>query len=151
MQAGLVLKDGQLHRWSATDPGVLGPGVPTPFRSMLYGPSADGRSVVSAVEGRVFDTGAWPPRPTGVRFAHPGWQRSKDPWMEQSPDGRFTVTWIWTPGSDARLWRLPRPHSRPPLPPAELARQPQRKDYFQFAQFDPRGTRAVLWGHQHAR
>ena len=24
----------------------------------------------SQVDGRVFDTGAWPPRPTGVRFAH---------------------------------------------------------------------------------
>ena len=76
MRTALAIKDGQLHRWSATNPGVLGPGVPTPFRSMLYGPSADGRSVISQVEGRVFDTGAWPPRPSGVRFAHPGWQRS---------------------------------------------------------------------------
>jgi WD40 repeat protein/Flp pilus assembly protein TadD len=150
MQAGLVLKDSQLHRWSATDPGVLGSGVPAPFRSMLYGPSADGRSVLSPVDGRVFDTGAWPPRPSGVRFAHPGWQRSQGPWMEQSPDGRFTVTWLWTPGSDARLWRLPRPHSRPTLPLAELARRPLRKEYYQFAQFDPRVTVAVLWGHQQA-
>src|SRR5262249_24983070 len=73
MRTGLVIKDDQLHRWSATNPGVLGPGVPTPFRTMLDGPSADGRSVVSPADGRVFDTGAWPPRPSGVRFAHPGW------------------------------------------------------------------------------
>jgi serine/threonine protein kinase/WD40 repeat protein/Flp pilus assembly protein TadD len=148
MRTGLVVKEGQVHRWSAAEPGVLGPGLPTPFRSMLYGPSADGRSVISPVAGRVFDTGAWPPRPSGVRFAHPGWARSTGPWMEQSPDGQFLATWIWTAGSDARLWRLPRPHSRPTLPLAELARQPQRRDYQQFAQFDPRGTVAVLWAHQ---
>ena len=148
MRTGLAIKDGQLHRWSAAEPGVLGPGVPTPFRSMHYGPSADGRSVISPAEGRVFDTGAWPPRPSGVRFAHPGWQRSPDAWTAQSPDGRFTATWIWNSGSDRRLWRLPRPHSRPALPPAELARQPERTDYYHAAQFDPRGTSAVLWWHQ---
>src|SRR5207253_312373 len=96
MRTALAIKDGQLHRWSATNPGVLGPGVPAPFRFMLYGPAADGRSVVSPTEGRVFDTGTWPPRPSGVRFAHPAWQRSNDAHLEQSPDGRFTATWIWS-------------------------------------------------------
>src|SRR5207247_7895888 len=128
--------------------GVLGPGAPSPFRSMFYGPSADGRSVISPVEGRSFDTGAWPPRPSGVRFAHPGWQRSPNARMEQSPDGRFTATWIWGGGGDGRLWRLPRPHSRPALPPAEVARQPERTSSYHAAQFDLRGTSAVLWSHQ---
>jgi serine/threonine protein kinase/WD40 repeat protein/tetratricopeptide (TPR) repeat protein len=145
MRTALVIKDGQLHRWSATKPAVLGPGVPTPFRVMLNGPAADGRSVTSPVEGRVFDTGAWPPRPTGVRFAHPGWQGSSGACLEQSPDGRFTATWVWGDRGDARLWRLPRPPSRPALPPAEFARQPERPDDHLFAQFDPRGTSAVLW------
>src|SRR5262249_59203452 len=129
MRTGLVVKDGQLHCWSAADPGVLGPSVPTPFRSMHYAPSADGRSVISVTEGRVFDTGAWPPRPSGVRFPHPGSPRSRDTWSAQSPDGRFTATWIWQSDSDRRLWRLPRPPSRPALPPAALLRQPARPDY----------------------
>jgi hypothetical protein len=93
MRTGLVVRDYQLHRWSAAEPGVLGPGVPTPFRFMLYSPSADGRSVTAANDGRVFDTGAWPPRASGVRLTHPGWQRSQSAFMEQSPDGRFTATW----------------------------------------------------------
>jgi WD40 repeat protein/tetratricopeptide (TPR) repeat protein len=147
MRTGLAIKDDQLHRWSAAEPGVLGPGVPTPFRAMLYGPAADGRSVISQTEGRVFDTGAWPPRPTGVRFAHPGWQRSPNAWMEQSTDGRFTATWISQGGGDGRLWRLPRPHSRPALPPAESARQPERRNSSHAAQFDPRGTSALFWFH----
>jgi WD40 repeat protein/tetratricopeptide (TPR) repeat protein len=147
MRTGLVVKDGQLHRWSASEPGVLGPGIATPFRSMHYGPSADGRSVISVTDGRVFDTGAWPPRPSGVRFAHPGWQRSPTPWAAQSPDGRFTATWIWQPESDRRLWRLPRPHSRPALPLAELARQPERPADHLFAQFDPHGTSVALWAN----
>ena len=69
MRTALVIKDGQIHRWSAMKPGVLGPGVPTPF-SMMYarGPSADGRSVISLSEGRVFDIGAWPPRPIASRW-----------------------------------------------------------------------------------
>ena len=117
MRTGLAIKDDQLHRWSATEPGVLGPGVPTPFRSMHYGPSADGRSVISPVDGRVFDTGAWPPRPSGVRFAHPGWQRSADAWTEQSPDGRFAATWIWQPESDAATLAAP-PAPQPARAPA---------------------------------
>ena len=76
MRTALVIKDGQLHRWSAAKPGVLGPGVPTPFSSMCEDRPPDGRSVMS-IEGRLFDTGAWPPRPTGVRFAHTGWQDSE--------------------------------------------------------------------------
>jgi WD40 repeat protein/tetratricopeptide (TPR) repeat protein len=144
-RTGLAVKDGQFHRWSAAEPGVLGPGTPTPFQSMHYGPSADGRSVISVADGRVFDTGTWPPRPSGVRFPHPGWQRSPGAWSAQSPDGRFTATWIWQRDSDQRLWRLPRPHSRPAIPPAELARQPERPDDKYDARFDPHGASAVLW------
>jgi WD40 repeat protein len=144
MRTALAIKDGQLHRWSAARPGVLGPGVPTPFRSMNDSPSADGRSVTSD-EGRVFDTGAWPPRPTGVRFAHPGSQADG---MEQSPDGRFATTWFPIGAGAGRLWRLPRPHSRPSLQSAEFARQPERPDYHLFAQFDSRGTNAILWASQ---
>ena len=113
MRTGLAIKDDQLHRWSATEPGVLGPGVPTPFRAMLYGPAADGRSVISQSEGRVFDTGAWPPRPSGVRFAHPGWQRSPDAWTKQSPDGRFTATWD---ANVRRRWARRATLAAPPAP-----------------------------------
>jgi WD40 repeat protein len=145
MRTGLAIKDDRLHRWSAAEPGVLGPGIPTPFRSMHYGPAADGRSVISRVDGRVFDTGAWPPRPTGARFAHPGLQRSGDAWAKQSPDGRFTATWIAQSDSERRVWRLPRPPSRTALPSTELARQPDRVWDYHFAGFDPRGASAVLW------
>src|SRR5262249_6851933 len=149
LRTALAIKDGQLHRWSNTGPDGLGPGVPTPFRSMHPGPSVDGRSVVSLTDGRVFDTGAWPPRPTGVRYVHPAWQRSTDACMKQSPDGRFTTTWIWSyAGGEGRLWRLPRPHSRSTLPPAELDRRPERTDYVHDAQFDPSGTSAVLWSYR---
>jgi serine/threonine protein kinase/tetratricopeptide (TPR) repeat protein len=150
MRSALAIKDGQLHRWSATNPGVLSPGVPAPFRSMHDGPSADGRSVVSPTEGRVFDTGTWPPRPSGMRFAHPAWQRSDDARMQQSPDGRFTTTWIWSHSAGGRLWRLPHPPSRPALPPAEFARHSEPTDYIRAAQFDPRGTSAILWSYRMA-
>jgi serine/threonine protein kinase/Flp pilus assembly protein TadD len=149
MRTALAIKDGRLHRWSATKPGVLGPGIPTPFRSMLDAPSADGRSVVS-VEGRVFDTGTWPPRPSGARFAQPEWQRDFAGNMEQSPDGRFTATWHWGHEGGGRLWRLPRPHSRPTLPLSAFARQSERADYIQAAQFNPRGTSAALWSYRQA-
>jgi WD40 repeat protein/Flp pilus assembly protein TadD len=151
MRNALTIKDGQLHRWSVTNPGVLGPGVPAPFRSMHDGPAADGRSVVSPTEGRVFDTGTWPPRPSGTRFSHPAWQRSSDACLQQSPDGRFTTTWTWSPPHrDGRLWRLPRPPSRPTLPPAEFARQSQRTAYILAAQFNPHGTNAILWSYRAA-
>ncbi len=149
MQTALVIGDGQIHRWSFANPGVLGPGVPTPFRSMHDNPSADGRSVIVPTEGRVFDTGAWPPRPSGVRFAHPGWLNEG---TEQcSPDGRFVATWPFNRASlDRRLWRLPRPHSRPPLPPAERARRADRGDGYMRAEFDSRGEAAVLWSREQA-
>jgi serine/threonine protein kinase/WD40 repeat protein len=150
MRTALAIKDGQLHRWFATKPGILGPGVSAPFRSMHDGPSADGRSVVSPTEGRVFDTGTWPPRPSGVRFAHPDWQRSVSACMEQSPDGRFTTTWLWNPAGGGRLWRLPRPHSRPALSPAESDRQPERADSIHDGLFNPRGTSAILWSYRKA-
>jgi WD40 repeat protein/Flp pilus assembly protein TadD len=149
MQTALAIKDGQLHRWSTAQPGVLGAGIPSTFPSMHDSPSADGRSVVSP-EGRVFDTGAWPPRPSGVRFAHPDWQRDPESLLGQSPDGRFTMTWLWGAARGGRLWRVPRPNSRPALPAAEFARQPQRTGDHLFAQFDPRGTSAVLWANPRA-
>ena len=148
MRTALVIKDGDVHRWSATDPGVLGPGVPTPFHHMHDGHSADGRSVISPIEGRVFDIGAWPPRPSGVRFVHPGWQQTLNAFKEESGDGRFTATSILSDGGGVRLWRLPRPHSRPPLPPTEFVRLSERTDYYNSAQFDPRGSSAILWGSQ---
>src|SRR5262249_24582201 len=78
-------------------------------------------------------------------------QRSTDACMKQSPDGRFTTTWIWSyAGGEGRLWRLPRPHSRSTLPPAELDRRPERTDYVHDAQFDPSGTSAVLWSYRRA-
>jgi serine/threonine protein kinase/WD40 repeat protein/tetratricopeptide (TPR) repeat protein len=143
LRTAIVIKDGQLHRWSASKPDTLGSGVPAPFRSMHENPSADGRSVVSS-EGRVFDTGAWPPRPTGVRFEHPGWQREGNAYLEQSPDGQFATTWLPGEVSGSRLWRLPRPHSRP----AASDRQPESADYIPDALFDPRGTSAVLWSYR---
>jgi WD40 repeat protein/tetratricopeptide (TPR) repeat protein len=153
MRTGLAIKDDQLHRWSASEPGVLGQGTPAPFRTMHYGPAADGRSVISQSEGRVFDTGAWPPRPSGVRFAHPGSQRSQDASTGQSPDGRFAATWNANNSvgaGDGRLWRLPRPHSRPALSPAEIVRQPERQLDYLFASFESRGPMAVLWSRQRA-
>ncbi|QDV37669.1 serine/threonine-protein kinase [Tautonia plasticadhaerens] len=145
MRTALVIKDDQLHRWSATTPEVLGPGIPTPFRSMFYGRSADGRSVTSQVDGRFHDTGTWPPRPSGVRFNHPGWQRSDNAWWEQSPGGRFAASWVGIGEGGGRLWRLPRPHSRPALSPAESARRPGRTAAYSDAEFDPSGAGAILW------
>jgi serine/threonine protein kinase/WD40 repeat protein/Flp pilus assembly protein TadD len=148
MRTALVIKDGQFHRWSVTNPGALGPGVPAPFRKMRERPAPDGRSVISLEESRTFDTGAWPPRPSGVRFADPQWLNFKDGKEQYSPDGRFIATWPISGGNNRRLWRLPRPHSRPPLPPAELARLLQRKDYYRSAQLDLRAGSAILWGFE---
>jgi WD40 repeat protein len=151
LRTALAIKNSQLHRWSATNPGVLGPGIPTPFRSMHYGPSADGRFVVSPTDGRLYDTGTWPPRPSGVRFAHPGWQRTRadsNSWIEHSPDGRFTATWLRTHANQCRLWRLPRPHSRPTLPPHEWARPTERAVNSHNARFAPGGTSVVLWSRR---
>jgi eukaryotic-like serine/threonine-protein kinase len=145
MTAALAIKDGQVYRWSATKPGELGPNVPTPFRSMFDCPSADGRSIISPTDGRLYDTGAWPPRPSGTRFGHPGWQRNVNAVAAQSPDGRFATTWIWEEAGEGRLWRLPHPPSRPPLPPADFARQPERNDYYQSARFDQLGMAAAFW------
>jgi hypothetical protein len=152
MRTALAIKDGQLHRWSVTASGVLGPGVPGPFRQALERPSPDGRSVTSLLEGRVYDAGAWPPRPSGVRLAHPGWLRPVV-WNAQnevlsngqfSPDGRFIATWSVDGGYDWRLWRLPRPHSRPPPAASERVREPQQPAAYFRAAFDARGTRIVL-------
>jgi serine/threonine protein kinase/WD40 repeat protein len=142
MRTALAIKDGHLHRWFAGTPGKPGPGVPSPFRAMLNGSAADGRFVFSPVEGRVFDTAAWPPRPSGVRFVDPGGVVC----LEHSADGRFTATWLSHEGSiDGRLWRLPRPHSRPPLPQADAARQPERGAHYDAALLDGGGTSAILW------
>jgi WD40 repeat protein/Flp pilus assembly protein TadD len=148
MRTALVIKDGQVHRWSVTNPGALGPGVPAPFRNMRQRPAPDGRSAISLGDGRVFDTGAWPPRPSGVRFAHPQWLDAHASKEEYSPDGRFVATWSLAGGNDARHWRLPRSHSRSPLPVAELARLPERKDYYRSAKFDLRARSVVLGGLQ---
>jgi serine/threonine protein kinase/WD40 repeat protein/Flp pilus assembly protein TadD len=148
MSTALVIKDGQLHRLSATNPGLLGPAVPTPFRLMLYGSAADGRSLISETDGRLFDTGAWPPRASGVRFAHPGWQPSADGLLKQSMDGRFAATWLWGHADSGRLWRHPRPHSRPALSTTESVRLPQSMNLNRYAQFDPRGNTAILWSHR---
>jgi WD40 repeat protein len=149
-RAALAIVGGQIHRWSVARPGVLEPGVPAPFRSMQYEPAPDGRSVISGREGRLFDVGAWPPRPSGVRFAHPGLLSDGILARGQyAADGRFVATSQPTGANDLRLWRLPRPHSRPPLPPADVTRLPERNDYYFFAQFDRRGTRASLAGRSH--
>jgi WD40 repeat protein len=147
MRTALVIKDGQVHRWSVANPGALGPGVPAPFQKLRERPAPDGRSVISVGDGRVFDTGAWPPRPSGVRVAHPQWPDiyAKE---QYSPDERYLATWFLSGEADRRLWRLPRPHSRPPLPPAELARLPERKDYYRSARFDLRARSAIHWGFQ---
>jgi serine/threonine protein kinase/WD40 repeat protein/predicted Zn-dependent protease len=144
MQSALAIKDGQLHRWSAAKPGEFAPGIPAPFRSMHDSPSADGRSVFSPVDGRYFDIGTWPPRATGVRFTQWDWQVG----MEQSPDGRFTMTWNPIDDCAGRLWRMPRSHSRPALSLVELSRQLQRVEYHLIGRFDPHGASAALWGKQ---
>jgi serine/threonine protein kinase/WD40 repeat protein/Flp pilus assembly protein TadD len=155
LRTALVIKDGQVHRWSVTNAGGLGPGFPAPFRMMYNEPAPDGRTVISLDEGRAFDIGAWPPRRSGVRFAHPGWLHevfvstayhglfSNE---QFSSDGRFIATWpVYHGGNDRRLWRLPHPHSRTPLPLTELARLPERTKHFHFARLDLRGTGAILW------
>jgi serine/threonine protein kinase/WD40 repeat protein/Flp pilus assembly protein TadD len=148
MRTALVIKDGQVHRWSVTNPGALGPGVPAPFRQMRERPAPDGRSAISFRDGRFFDTGAWPPRPSGVRFAHPQWLDLDVYWAHEqySSDGRLFATWTGASENDRRLWRLPRPHSRPPLPPSEQTRLKDRKDYYRTAQLDSRAGTAILGG-----
>src|SRR5262249_27111394 len=148
MRTALVIKDSHVHRWSLPQPGVLGPGVPAPFHRMHERPAPDGRSAISLEDGRVFDTGAWPSRPSGGRFADPQWLDFTAGKEQYSPDGRFIATWHLRGAHDRRLWRLPRPHSRPPLPPAELSRLPQRKDYYRSAQLDLRAGSAILWGFE---
>jgi serine/threonine protein kinase/WD40 repeat protein/tetratricopeptide (TPR) repeat protein len=151
LRTALVIIEGQVHRWSVTNPGVFGPGVPTPFPLMHESPSPDGRSVISRPEGRVFDTGAWPPRPSGIRFAHPGWQQEEYATEKYSPDGRFLVTWLkgrsvgnLMTGEVWRLWRLPHPHSRPSLPASEWGRESQQPALYGRAAFDAQGTRVAL-------
>ena len=143
MRTALLIKDGRVYRWSVRNPGVLGPGVPAPFRLMANDPAPDGRSLISVDEGRLFDTGAWPPRPSAARIAHPGWLNEGG--VQFSPDGRFLASWVKDGRGDRRLWRLPRPHSRPARWRAEPVSQPNREDEFDLAQFDSHGAVAVLW------
>ena len=110
---------------------------------MANDPAPDGRTVISVDEGRLYDTGAWPPRPSAARIAHPGWLNEGG--VQFSPDRRFLASWVKDGRGDRRLWRLPRPHSRPPRPRAESASQPKRTDEFDLAQFDGHGAVAVLW------
>ncbi len=159
-RTALVIKDDQIHRWSVMNPGVVGPGLPSPFRMMYREPATDGRSVISLEQGRVYDVGAWPPRPSGVRFAHPGWVNQvydgglvKDAESREkySSDERFVATWAYLrSGVDRRLWRLPRPRSRTSLSPADFAPPPKQRNFYEFAQFDPHGETAVLYWHQEA-
>jgi WD40 repeat protein len=147
MQRGLAYQDGALHRWSMESKGRLESGVSSTLRQ-LSSPAPDGRSVVSKTDGRVFDVGAWPPRPTGVRFAHPAWSAG---WshVECTTDGRFMATGVGG-RFQTRLWRMPRPLSRPSLPESELNRQPYRHGTYDWAEFDAKGAHAVLyvWGNQ---
>ncbi len=160
MQTAKLIQDGQIHRWSAPLPalpqrvgegsgGVLGQGIPAPFVQMSHGPTPDGRSNISVKDGRVFDTGAWLPRPTGVLFAHPG---LLDNWgivfgsMLHSPDSRFLATSVGHAGFDRRCWRLPRAHSRPALPQAEIARLPIQEEWWgSEVVFDRQVKHAVLY------
>jgi WD40 repeat protein/Flp pilus assembly protein TadD len=151
LRSALVIRDGHVQRWSVGTPGVPGPGEPAPFRVVFEESAPDGRSVVSCDEGRVFDSGAWPPRASGVRFIHPGWLRDDYHRVKYSPDGRFLTTWSESGLTDRRLWRLPHPHGRPLPSHGELARQQERRDYYMFAQFDPQRTGAVLWWRGHLR
>jgi len=88
---------------------------PAPFRSMLDGPSAE-RSIrdLSGRRGRAYDTGAWPPRPSGVRFPPPAGSCVRA-LMAQSRERRFTATWLtWVramptlaaPRRTAGRWRI---------------------------------------------
>jgi WD40 repeat protein/tetratricopeptide (TPR) repeat protein len=151
MRTALAIKDGRIHRWSVTKPGVLDLGVPTPFRFMLDEAAPDGRSVVSRNDYRVFDTGAWPPRASGIRFAQAAWRSERGEYnaARYSPDGRFIASWSLASKNGRRLWRIPRSSSRPPLPPAEIAHLPERSDYYYFARFDRNAMRAVLWWRSH--
>ena len=145
MRTGLAIKDDQLHRWSAAEPGVLGPGIPTPFRAMLYGPSADGRSVISA------------DRRPGLRhrgLAAPAVRRALRPpgmaavpgaWTEQSPDGRFAATWISKAGATGDSGGSPGPTAGP-RSARRAGTATGTHAHLQYAgQFDPRGASAVLW------
>lgn len=118
MQSGLVVADGQVHRW--TTAGAFGPGVAAPVSGLKWCFGPDERTVIGAQTGRVFDIGVWPPRPSGVRFADPGWLREESPLAEFTAAGRLLATWIHgvRPSElsvcDRRLWQIPRSHSRPP-------------------------------------
>ncbi len=159
-RTALVIKDDQIHRWSVMNPGVVGPGLSTPFRMMYREPAPDGRSVISLEQGRVYDVGAWPPRPSRVRFAHPGWVNNvyngdlvqeAESREKYSSDERFVATWAYLrSGVDRRLWRLPRPRSRTSLSPADFGPPSRQRNFYEFAQFDPHGATAVLYWHQEA-
>ena len=141
MQTGLLAQEGMIHRWSMANPTRLEPGTPSPLR-YIAAPTPDGRSAVSFTDARVFDVGTWPPRPSGVRFPHPAWTHE---WgqVDFSIDGRIATTTV-AGGEQARLWRMPRPHSRPPLPDADRGR-PMVPGPFDWAALDPTGAHAVLY------
>ncbi len=107
--------------------------------------------MISAGEGRAFDSAAWPPRPSGVTFAHPGWLEEGLGFgsLAYSRDGRLLATAVGLPGYDRRCWRLPRPHSRPPLPLAESARLSlsSERRWDRTVLIDPRGAKALLGGY----
>jgi WD40 repeat protein/tetratricopeptide (TPR) repeat protein len=159
-RTALVIKDDQIHRWSVINPGVVGPGLSTPFRMMYREPAPDGRSVIALEQGRVYDAGAWPPRPSGVRFAHPDWVngvfndfrfQDAESCEKYSSDERFIATWaLMRSEVDRRLWRLPRPRGRSPMSPADFGPPSKQRNSYEFAQFDPHGETVVLYWHQEA-
>ncbi|HET6575608.1 MAG TPA: protein kinase, partial [Fimbriiglobus sp.] len=138
-------ENGLIHRWSAPGAGEIGPTVGLPFRLPPEGVhSPDGRALVGASDRRLLDTGAWPPRPTGVRFEQPGTKSFQGMYDRFSPDERFIVTGVLEAGKEKWLWRLPRAHSRPPIPSGEMALQPTPAPLPGFAKFDARRERVIL-------
>jgi WD40 repeat protein len=144
MRTALVITDGHIHRWSGSNPGVLTAGVPAPFRMMHSSRPPDGRSVMSWEEGRLFDVGTWPLRPSGMRFAHPAWEGNEFSSAQFSPDGRFVMTMIEQSVQEMRLWANPRPHSRPPKQSTEAVQQTNGRFWPGVGAFDAHRSRVLL-------
>lgn len=142
MQMGLIAQDGLIHRWSMASPGRLDSGVSSSLRAFGLA-TPDGRAVVSRMDGRVYDIGAWPPRPSGERFAHPAWSVA---WghVEWTPDGRLALSSV-ADRTQSRLWRMPRSLNRPHLTGAERDRQAVLKAPYELGKIDGEGARAVLY------
>jgi serine/threonine protein kinase/WD40 repeat protein len=133
---------GLINRWSVA-PGMpqSESGIPTlgpiPEGSVH---STDGRFLIAPLDGRLIDTGAWPPRPSGIRT--PWGDNARGGYHRLSPDQRYVMTRLGAPAPGNWLWQFPRPHSRPPSPPGEvhLARPVQRG----VGVFDRQRIRALI-------